>query len=270
MIVDDIAPLCAGGGVPPTTYLAVFDGHGGDACAELLARGLHGRVAAAPSFDADPPAALAEAFAGMDAEVLDRFEAALASGVETEGSPYSGASALVVLVRADAGGALVLHTAAAGDALAVLCRAGGAAVPLNAAHVCSAPAEAERVRAAGGWVLDGRVNGTVAVTRAFGDIELKRLRGRGGREFSGDLLTAAPSCRSEVLAPGDEFLILASGAVWGALSPRQGVNFVRRALRDGGSGARLEEIARRLVERARSVGAPDSASAVIVRFGETG
>lgn len=35
-------------------------------------------------------------------------------------------------------------------------------------------AEIERVKSAGGWVEDGRVCGLLAVSRAFGDWELKQ------------------------------------------------------------------------------------------------
>ena len=46
--------------------------------------------------------------------------------------------------------------------------------------------EIERVKAAGGWVDDGRVCGLLAVSRAFGDWELK---GEGLQSFLEESLT---------------------------------------------------------------------------------
>ncbi len=41
-------------------------------------------------------------------------------------------------------------------------------------HRATDPAEIERVKSGGGNVIDGRVGGTLALTRAFGDHSLKK------------------------------------------------------------------------------------------------
>jgi protein phosphatase 1A len=67
--------------------------------------------------------------------------------------------------------------ASLGDSLAVLCRS-GTPLQLTTQHRVYGPgpdaaAEIDRVEAAGGWVVDGRVCNVLAVSRAFGDPEFK-------------------------------------------------------------------------------------------------
>jgi serine/threonine protein phosphatase PrpC len=76
--------------------------------------------------------------------------------------------------------------------------------------------ERERIEAAGGSIRNGRVEGVVAVTRSFGDIEYKTLKEESwGHFFQSDLLTAQPETCSRVLEPGD-ILILGSDGLYDA------------------------------------------------------
>ena len=50
----------------------------------------------------------------------------------------------------------------------------GVAVRMSYDHKASDPAEIERVKNQGGKVVDGRVGGTLALTRAFGDHSLQK------------------------------------------------------------------------------------------------
>lgn len=62
----------------------------------------------------------------------------------------------------------VLYTANVGDARAVLCR-GGRSVRLTYDHKGSDTQEAKRITDAGGFVLNNRVNGELALTSIWGD-----------------------------------------------------------------------------------------------------
>ena len=61
-----------------------------------------------------------------------------------------------------------LTVANVGDSRAVLCRA-GAALPLSRDHKPKVAAERQRILAAGGFIVDGRVNGDLSLSRALGD-----------------------------------------------------------------------------------------------------
>jgi protein phosphatase PTC1 len=94
----------------------------------------------------------------------------------------------------------VLYSANAGDARGVLCRA-GKAVRLTYDHKGSDKQEAKRITDAGGFVMSGRVNGVLAVTRALGDSSMK------------EFVVGAPYTTETELCEEDEFLILACDGV---------------------------------------------------------
>lgn len=95
----------------------------------------------------------------------------------------------------------VLYTANVGDARIVLCRA-GKALRLSYDHKGSDENEGRRVANQGGLILNNRVNGVLAVTRALGDAYMK------------DLVTGHPYTTETVIqADLDEFIILACDGV---------------------------------------------------------
>ncbi len=95
----------------------------------------------------------------------------------------------------------VLYTANVGDARIVLCR-NGKALRLSYDHKGSDENEGKRVANAGGLILNNRVNGVLAVTRALGDAYMK------------DLVTGHPYTTETVVQPElDEFIILACDGV---------------------------------------------------------
>lgn len=95
----------------------------------------------------------------------------------------------------------VLYTANVGDARIVLCR-GGKALRLSYDHKGSDENEGKRIANAGGLILNNRVNGVLAVTRALGDTYMK------------DLVTGHPYTTETVIQPdSDEFIIIACDGV---------------------------------------------------------
>lgn len=95
----------------------------------------------------------------------------------------------------------VLYTANVGDARIILCR-GGKALRLSYDHKGSDEVEGKRIAAAGGLILNNRVNGVLAVTRALGDAYMKKL------------VTGHPYTTETVIQPdSDEFIIIACDGV---------------------------------------------------------
>lgn len=95
----------------------------------------------------------------------------------------------------------VLYTANVGDARIILCR-NGKALRLSYDHKGSDDNEGKRISNAGGLIINNRVNGVLAVTRALGDAYLK------------DLVTGHPYTTETVIQPdSDEFIILACDGV---------------------------------------------------------
>lgn len=110
-------------------------------------------------------------------------------------------SAMIPKLQDSASRQRVLYTANVGDARIVLCR-NGKGLRLSYDHKGSDENEGKRISNAGGLILNNRVNGVLAVTRALGDAYMK------------DLVTGHPYTTETVIQPDmDEFIILACDGV---------------------------------------------------------
>ena len=100
-------------------------------------------------------------------EALSPEEAALQL-LQEEGD--SGTTACVVMVTPE-----WVVCANAGDSRAVMSKLGNRVVPLSYDHKPDAEEEEQRIRAAGGFVAGGRVEGDLAVSRGLGDFRFKNM-----------------------------------------------------------------------------------------------
>ncbi|KAH7385905.1 phosphatase 2C-like domain-containing protein [Pyrenochaeta sp. MPI-SDFR-AT-0127] len=150
-------------------------------------------------------------------------------------------------LRSEASRQRVLYTANVGDARIVLCR-NGRALRLSYDHKGSDENEGRRVASAGGLILNNRVNGVLAVTRALGDAYMK------------DLVTGHPYTTETVIqADQDEFLILACDGLWDVCSDQEAVDLVRQ-IQDP------QEASKKLVDYALARFSTDNLSCMVVRF----
>ncbi|KAK4123829.1 PP2C-domain-containing protein [Parathielavia appendiculata] len=141
----------------------------------------------------------------------------------------------------------VLYTANVGDARIVLCRQ-GKALRLSYDHKGSDENEGKRIANAGGLILNNRVNGVLAVTRALGDSYMK------------DLVTGHPYTTETVIQPDmDEFIIIACDGLWDVCSDQDAVDLVRN-IQDPVAAAKL------LVDHALSRFSTDNLSCMIIRL----
>ncbi|QIW95364.1 hypothetical protein AMS68_000882 [Peltaster fructicola] len=141
----------------------------------------------------------------------------------------------------------VLYTANVGDARIVLCR-NGKALRLSYDHKGSDENEGKRIAGAGGLILNNRVNGVLAVTRALGDAYMK------------ELVTGHPYTTETVIQPDiDEFLILACDGLWDVCSDQEAVDLVRN-IHDPQAASKA------LVEHALARFSTDNLSCMLVRF----
>lgn len=217
-------------------YFAIFDGHAGTFAAEWCGKKLHFVLqdVMRKNPNAPVPELLDQTFTSVDQQ-LDRLPlknsgctaviALLRWEDRVPSTQSATGSALLATAAADAAKSdndsnsgdtptqalpklqeksarqRVLYTANVGDARAVLCR-NGKALRLSYDHKGSDENEGKRIANAGGLVLNNRVNGVLAVTRALGDAYLK------------DLVTGHPYTTETVIQPeADEFVILACDGV---------------------------------------------------------
>lgn len=93
-----------------------------------------------------------------------------------------------------------------GDTRAVLSKS-GTAERMSIDDKCDNAEENSRVKLSGGIILDNRLGGVLAVTRAFGDHALTRVG-----------LIAVPHIVKYNLKPFDKYLVIASDGIWDELS----------------------------------------------------
>jgi len=206
------------GGPQESCYLAVYDGHGGREAADYAAETLHKNLMAELSQRGHPgstdgPEALDRAFLATDSQMKLTVPqscgttAVAALLVRKEGEP-------------EEGGARLLHVANCGDARAVLCKemlaeAGPVAERLSIDHKPGDAAERTRIEEAGGAVINQRVLGVLAVSRALGDHELKNL-----------VVGKPDICTTELSGTVPGVLVLACDGVFDVMSDQECIQFV--------------------------------------------
>jgi len=140
----------------------------------------------------------------------------------------------------------VLYCANAGDARGVLCR-GGRAIRLTYDHKGSDKQEAKRIMDAGGFVMSGRVNGVLAVTRSLGDSSMK------------EFVVGSPYTTETELYDEDEFVILACDGLWDIAEDKEAIDHVRYIKNP-------KEAVEELVKYAKARYSNDNVTVVVIRL----
>uniref|UniRef100_A0A1D1XT40 protein-serine/threonine phosphatase n=1 Tax=Anthurium amnicola TaxID=1678845 RepID=A0A1D1XT40_9ARAE len=128
------------------------------------------------------------------------------------------------------------------------------AIVITREHKAIYPKERARIQKAGGSVgTNGRLQGRLEVSRAFGDRQFKKVG-----------VIATPDIYSFDLTGREKFIILGCDGLWGVFGPSDAVDFVHKHLQDGLSAA---TIVRRLVREAvRERLCKDNCTAIVIVF----
>ncbi|KAG0265524.1 Protein phosphatase 2C 2 [Mortierella polycephala] len=182
--------------------------------AKYSGEGLHKRIVGDKAFaKGDYKAAIKNGFLEMDRAL--RFD-----------PEYGGDSSGCTAITATITDKNVLYVGNAGDSRAVL-SSDGAAIALSNDHKPVNKEESRRIVAAGGFVEYGRVNGSLALSRALGDFEFKMNATLGPDD---QIVTANPVIVEHKLTDDDEFLVLACDGIWDCMSSQEVVTFVRKGV----------------------------------------
>ena len=133
----------------------------------------------------------------------------------------AGCTAVTAFIRGDR-----LIVANSGDSRGVLCR-NGRSIALSMDHKPTDGPETRRILRAGGYVVDGRINGSLNLSRAIGDLEYKESRNLPPQD---QIVTAWPDVKQMKLEKADEFMILACDGIWDVLTNQAACDFVRQKL----------------------------------------
>ncbi|XP_047316027.1 probable protein phosphatase 2C 43 [Impatiens glandulifera] len=239
----------------PSSFYAVFDGHGGSDASTYLKE--NSMKFFFENIDLPQTCQINEDFLKkLDECHRKAFLSADQALSDERVSPSScGTTALTALILGR-----LLMVANAGDSRAVLSRK-GLAVQLSRDHRPNNSDERERVEDLGGSVEFGYLNGELAVTRSLGDWYLKTTP--FGSSSSAPL-TAEPEIQRIMLREDDEFLIMGCDGIWDAMSNQDAVSLVRWMLRRNGGDPK--HCARELVKEALRVSGSDNLTAIVVCF----
>ncbi|XP_074296487.1 putative protein phosphatase 2C 60 isoform X4 [Silene latifolia] len=227
-----------------TSFFGVYNGHEDKVVAKFCAKFLHQQVLKSEAYSAgDLTTALQKAFFRMDemmrgqrgwrelaflGDKLNKFTGmiegliwspkagdgnehdddwAFEDGTHSDFSgPTSGCTACVSLIR---GGQLLV--ANAGDSRCVISRK-GQAYNLSRDHKPELEAERDRILKAGGFIHAGRVNGSLNLARAIGDMKSKQNK---FLPVEKQIVTANPDINTvELCDDDDDFLVLACDGIW--------------------------------------------------------
>uniref|UniRef100_A0A6B2LC18 protein-serine/threonine phosphatase n=1 Tax=Arcella intermedia TaxID=1963864 RepID=A0A6B2LC18_9EUKA len=188
----------------------IFDGHGGARCSNFVSRRLPRVLFECSDFPDDIPKAMQTAFVETDKLWLKKAKSK---------KWIDGSTGIVGLVYGD-----TLYVANAGDSRGVLCQ-NGQVVAVSVDHKPTDPGETERITKYGGTVTKGRINGNLAVSRGFGDIEFKDSETLGEK-----YVTVDPDVRDFKITEQTSFLILACDGLWDTVTNEQAVELVQGQL----------------------------------------
>ncbi|KAG0338690.1 Protein phosphatase 2C 1 [Podila horticola] len=195
-------------GITGHGFFAIFDGHAGKSAADWCGQHFHevlGRILEerGSEQDVDVQELVNDAFLAVDEQLAVALQQGRASGC----------TAIMAYLRKE-GNARVLYTGNVGDARAVLCHK-GKAVRLSYDHKGSDTTEAQRILDVGGFVMNNRVNGVLAVTRALGDSSMK------------EFVIGAPYTTRTEMGPDNPYLILACDGLWDVCSDQEAVDLIK-------------------------------------------
>jgi len=241
-------------------FFGVFDGHGGQQCSAFVARRLTEELAdtAVPEDDA----AIKSLVFRIDKEFLDRGEPSGSTGTFALVQPLSAAETGEQQIR--------LRVGNIGDSRVLLCRADGTMVEgpgtdggLTTDHKPDNDIESKRIYRTGGHVEKvmgvARVNGDLAVSRAFGDAQYKQT---GGPAQEDHPVSAEPEFLTMTCNKSDFLMLVCDGISEGNFPNREVVQLAAEELKKHDAAEAAAAVCRRALER----GSMDNLSCMIVLF----
>ena len=219
-----------------TSLFGVQDGHGGPEVANLSAQNI--------------PIIFSKLYRnGQGGDLKTVFEntiVKLEAQLRMTGAMDVGATCLLLLSRLEQG-SRILYFANIGDTRATIC-SGGKGVRITTDHKATEPTEINRVRKEGGMIMNNRLGGQLAVTRALGDFGMKN-----------HCLTSTPEFIRRQIFAGDDFLIIATDGLWDVMDDQRAVDIVLKS-------PNISAAANNLVEIALKEGTMDNITVLVVNL----
>jgi len=155
----------------------------------------------------------------------------------------------------------VVYFANIGDSEGILISVeNGVVIPKNMtkAHKANDPSEKERIESLGGHVFFGRLYGSLAVSRSFGDALYKRPK------TSKDFVSWEPYTITDTLTPNHKYMVLACDGLFDVMNHQEVADFTHKLFSEGQDAA---SVAKSLVLKAiNDLATEDNVTVIIVKI----
>lgn len=225
-------------------YFGIFDGHSGDQCSLWVGERMPGRLKA-----------LTEP---ITAETLERVCQEVDEEFLRQATADAGSTGTFCLIRKDGR----LQIANVGDSRILHCR-NGELLFATEDHKPYDAKEEERIMRAGGSVVNNRVDGDLAVSRAFGDSVFKV---KGTRNYKEQKVIAIPDVTERNWQAGDVIVLACDGVFEGNFSNKEVAKFVHEQIPKSWND--LAVVAARVCDEAIRRGSKDNISCMVVQLVE--
>jgi len=229
-------------------YYAVYDGHGGAQTAEMVVERLHPQILKSDFFnEGNIEAAIHQGFQEMDKYVVDEAN---------KQNSMHGCTCVCCLVLDGK-----VYFANIGDSEGILVSVENGTVTaknMTKAHKANEPSEKERIESMGGHVFFGRVYGSLAVSRSFGDAKYKRPK------TSKDFVSWEPHTEIVNLSSEHKYMILACDGLFDVMTHQEVADMTHKLFEEGRDPS---HVAYALVSRAvRDLQTEDNVTVIVVKI----
>lgn len=150
----------------------------------------------------------------------------------------------------------MMYVANVGDSMAYLSREDEEEkhnIPLTIAHKCWSMKEKDRISRHGGRIENGRIDGMLEVSRAFGDLRFKKF----------GVLSVPTFKKFEIDTSKDKFVLLGSDGFWGSWSTEDAMSTTREFLEKNDAKATCRLLVRHVIDELKS---QDNVTAMLITF----
>jgi len=246
--IDDLKSAGFDSKYSTAAYYAVYDGHGGAQTAEVVVDSLHPKIFTSKLFeDGQIVGAIYQGFQQMDQYLVEEAN---------KDNSMHGCTCVCSLVLDNE-----VYFANIGDSEGLLISVeNGTVTPQNMtkAHKANDPSEKERIESMGGHVFFGRVYGSLAVSRSFGDAKYKRPK------TSKDFVSWEPFTITEKLSPNHKYMVLACDGLFDVMTHQEVADYTHQLFSEGHDAS---SVAKSMVLKAiNDLSTDDNVTVIIVKI----
>lgn len=212
---------------PELSLFGVFDGHGGQEVAKFCEKFFPQILLQSEHFAAGKyKEALQETYLKMDEMLASEASLDVLKEFSEErfAQMNAGTTAIVVLLTKTH-----IYVANAGDSRAYLACTNDNIWPLSTDHKPELEGEVRRIRNAGGYIMEGRVNSVLNLSRAIGDLDFKRNSSLGPQD---QIITSFPDVLCIPIPADAHFIIIGCDGIWETMPISAMCSLVKKRLNE--------------------------------------